>query len=125
MFIGPPYNSLPFPVDIDYRHAAIFFNITNTKEWLPEPVTWSRIGPLGHARHPNDAVWWLPDIDVSDVAIQVPSEACMPYYIPHDMHGLQSRIGPLDQAQHPNDAVWWYPSTDMSVVAVQVSSGQA
>ena len=71
VFIGPPYNSLPFPVDIDYRHASVFFNITNTSAWLPEPVRWGHIDAGGHARHPNDAVWWLPDIDVSDVAIPV------------------------------------------------------
>ena len=70
-FIGPPYNSLPFPADINYRHAAVFFNITNPGEWLPEPVRWGKIDSSGHARGPNDAVWWLPDIDVSDVAIQV------------------------------------------------------
>ena len=58
-------------MDIDYRHASVFFNVTNTSAWLPEPVRWGQIGATAHARHPNDAVWWLPDIDVSDVAIPV------------------------------------------------------
>ena len=70
MFLGPPYNSMPFADTIDYRSAAVVFNVTNTSGWLPEPMRWT-VGDEGHATYPNDAQWWVPDVDVSDVSITV------------------------------------------------------
>ena len=98
VFLGPPYNSLPFPVDIDYRHASVFFNVTNTSAWLPEPVRWGQIGATAHARHPNDAVWWLPDIDVSDVAIPVSPLVSRPARVLAICLSLYSQ--PVRRAEH-------------------------
>ena len=37
-FVGPPYHSMPFVEDVDYRDAAIFFNVTNYSAWLETPM---------------------------------------------------------------------------------------
>lgn len=70
VFIGPPYNSMPFAGTIDYRSAGMFFNVTNTTGWLSRPAAWS-LSESSHATNPNDGVFWMPDIDVSGVIIQV------------------------------------------------------
>ena len=70
MFLGPPYNSMPLADVIDYPSAGLTFNITNTTTWLPEPVPWATAsdGPAQNHRGPS---WWLPDANVSGVAIPV------------------------------------------------------
>lgn len=35
VFLGPPYNSMPLPDDVNYRSVGVFFNITAYKSWLP------------------------------------------------------------------------------------------
>ena len=36
VFLGPPYNTMPFADDIHYKSVGVFFNITSYKEWLPK-----------------------------------------------------------------------------------------
>ena len=69
MFVGPPFHSTPFSQDINYLHASVVFNITNTGDWLKEAPDWT-VSHIGKAREPQDATWWLPDTDLSSVAIK-------------------------------------------------------
>lgn len=70
---------MPFPVAIDYRSVGVFFNVTNTTGWLPKPVQWS-ITDEAHGTYPGDAMWWLPDVDVSDVIITASSCVAEAWY---------------------------------------------
>lgn len=70
VFVGPPYNSMPFPGSIDYAAAGVFFNVSRTAPWLEFPVKW-RMSRDERPLNPQDAHWWLPDANVSHVMIQV------------------------------------------------------
>lgn len=49
VFLGPPYNTMPFADDIDYKSVGVFFNVTNYRDWLP------KVSPLTPAVHNNPA----------------------------------------------------------------------
>ena len=34
VFLGPPYNTMPFADDVAYRSIGVFFNITGYSPWL-------------------------------------------------------------------------------------------
>ncbi|KAK9805837.1 hypothetical protein WJX73_006156 [Symbiochloris irregularis] len=70
VFVGPPYNSMPFAHSIDYASVGVFFNVTRTASWLEFPVKWA-MNKDDRPLHPQDAHWWLPDANVSHVMIQV------------------------------------------------------
>ncbi|KAK9791369.1 hypothetical protein WJX73_000756 [Symbiochloris irregularis] len=71
VFIGPPYNSMPLASSIDYASVGIFFNVSNTVAWLESDAKWA-MSPDDRPMTPQDALYWLPDANVSRVMIQVP-----------------------------------------------------
>lgn len=34
VFLGPPYNTMPFAEDVQYTSIGVFFNITDHSQWL-------------------------------------------------------------------------------------------
>ena len=77
VFLGPPYNSMPLAYDVDYASIGVHFNITDTSGWLPEPgMHWEPISAEHHPTFPQEATWWVPDMDTSRIMIQVGARAC-------------------------------------------------
>jgi hypothetical protein len=70
VFLGPPYHSMPFSETVPYKELGVFLNISDTAEWMKvAPPEW-RLHPTERS---GDAEWWVPDIEVSDVATKVKS----------------------------------------------------
>lgn len=71
---------MPLAEEIDYRQAAVIFNVTNTTGWLPKRMQWT-LSTEGHAENPNDAQWWLPDADVRDAIISVQRSGLILFFL--------------------------------------------
>ena len=60
VFVGPPWHALPFPDQMDYRHAAIFINISDSSKWM-------------QTDHAPGSAWQTSQLppDLAEVALQV------------------------------------------------------
>jgi len=62
-------------LQVPYKELGLFFNISETHHWLinndgSTKMEWS-LDPEERAAHETEARWWIPDVDVSDVLINV------------------------------------------------------
>ena len=58
-------------LQVPYKELGVFLNISDTSQWMKEaPPQW-RLHPIKRPDDGTDAQWWVPDIDISDVTIQV------------------------------------------------------
>ena len=62
-------------MQVPYKDVGIFLNITDTSFWLkndvgPMKMEW-KLDPLVRAVHETEARWWVPDVELSDVLIDV------------------------------------------------------
>ena len=62
-------------MQVPYKDVGIFLNITDTSHWLknragPTKMEW-KLDSLVRPEHETEARWWVPDIDLSEVLINV------------------------------------------------------
>ena len=65
-------------MQVPYKDVGIVLNITDTSHWLkneagPTKMKW-KLDSLVRAVHETEARWWVPDIDLSDILINVSSQ---------------------------------------------------
>ena len=70
VFPGPPYHSMPFSEQIDWRAAGVFFNITDYTPWSDEKLEF-KLSPDSRSIHETEARWWVPDAPVLEALVPV------------------------------------------------------
>lgn len=70
VFVGPPYASMPMADDVNYREFSVFVNISDYSGWLQDKMEWE-IHPFIRPYHVLNPWTWLPEVDVTDIAIRV------------------------------------------------------